>query len=134
MHKHQAYEHIKQTLPEDQELIGFFIAQRCLQIWLFLLIGPLALLNQKAYFVAVTNKGVHFYGLNLLGKFSQHDFFTYDEIDSLKIGKGMLQIPMKYKFAGGKKLNIRAQKKGVDRVAKIDEATLEFLKKNTEQF
>lgn len=109
------------------------MAQRPFKIWLFFLIGPLAVLSMKSYFVAVTSKGLHFHTLNLLGKFSQHDFFSYNEIDSVKIGNGALQIPMKYTFSNGRKLKIKAQKKGMERVAKIDEKTLEFLKKNVQQ-
>ena len=130
MHKDTAFEHIKKATPTDEELIGYFMATKPFKIWLFVVIGPLAALSMKQYFVAITNAGVHFYKLNLLGKFSQHDFFSYDEIESIKIGKGAMWIPMKFKFASGRKLKVKAQKKGLDRVAKIDDKTLEYIKQN----
>lgn len=128
MHKNEALTHIKNKLTSDEELIGFFMAQKPFKIWLFVLIGPLAVLSMKPYYIAVTNKGVHFHLLNLLGKFSKHDFFKFEEIDSLKIGNGVMRIAMKYVFSNGRKLKIKAQKKGLDRIAKIDEATLQYLK------
>ncbi len=80
MHKDKASEHIKQNLSSNEDLIGFFYAQKLPKFWLYFLIGPLSFLAIKFYFVAVTNKGIHFHMLNMLGKFSQHDFFSYNEI------------------------------------------------------
>lgn len=133
MHKDAALAHIQNHLSPEERLIGFFAAQRPMKFWLFFLIGPLAALSAKAYYLGVTDKGVHFHALNLLGKFSQHDFFAYDEIANVKIGSGMLQIPMKFTFKNGRKLTVRAQKKGLDRVAKIDEQALAALKQNIAQ-
>ena len=133
MHKDKAYEHIKQNLSANEEMIGFFMAQSDLKFWLFVLIGPLAALSFKNYFIAVTNTGLHFHSLNLPGKFSQHDFFPYDAIDSGVIKKGKNRIPMKFKFDNGRKLKISAIKKGLKRTAKIDESTLQFLKENIQQ-
>lgn len=129
MHKDKALAHIKKDLASEEELIGFFQAQGAFRLWLFFIIGPLAVLSLRQYFVAVTNKGIHFHLLNILGKFSQHDFFSYDEIKKIEIGKGMLQIPIKF-FFENKKLKIKAQKKGFERVATVDEKTLDYIKNN----
>ncbi len=127
MHKDAAKLEIEKSLAQGESLVGFFMAQKRPSFWLFFLIGPLAALGFKSYFVGVTNLGVHFHKLNMMGKFSQHDFFAFNEIKSVKIGKGLLQIPMKYTFASGKKLKIRAQKVGIERVAKADDNIVAYL-------
>ena len=73
----------------------------------------------KTYFLAVTEKGISFHKLSLLGKFKEHDFFEFNDIESVKIGKGVLQRPMKFKFKNNRKIKIKAQLKGVDKVAKL---------------
>ena len=128
MHKDKAFEHLKNNISPEEEILDFFHASKIFNIWLFVLMGPLAVLTIKGYFVAVTNKGLHFHALSLLGKFSQHDFFAYTEIECVKIGRGILQIPMKFTFANGRKLKIRAQKTGVNSVAKVHDKTLTFLR------
>ncbi|MBF4437304.1 hypothetical protein ERJ77_23040, partial [Vibrio anguillarum] len=57
--------------------------------------------------------------LSLLGKFKEHDFFEFSEIESVKIGKGLLQRPMKFTFQNNRKITVRAQLKGVGKVAKL---------------
>ena len=59
MHKDKALEHIKQKLSSKEDLIGFFYAQKPPKFWLFFIIGPLAMLSIRHYFVAVTNTGIH---------------------------------------------------------------------------
>ncbi len=130
MHKDKALEHIKQKLSSKEDLIGFFYAQKPPKFWLFFIIGPLAMLSIRHYFVAVTNTGIHFYKLNMMGKFSQHDFFSYNEIEKIKIKKGTLTLPLIFFFSNGTKLKLKAQKKGLERVAKLEEKTLEYMKKN----
>jgi hypothetical protein len=130
MNKEKAQEHLENSLTQDDVLIGFFYAVQPFKIWLFFLIGPLAVLSMKHHFVGVSEKGMYFHRLNLLGKFTDHDFFKYDEIESLKIGKGMLQRPMRLKFKNGRDLELKAQLKGVDKVAKLNEATQKHMEKN----
>ena len=130
MNKDKASNHIKQNLPSNEDLIGFFQAQSPPKFWLYFIMGPLATLAIKFYFIAVTNKGVYFFKLNLLGKFTQQDFFSYDEIEKTEIGKGTLTVPMMFFFTNGTKLKIKAQKKGLERVAKLEEKTLDYMKKN----
>ena len=45
MNKEQAQEHIEQTLKENDTLIGFFQAISPPKIWMFFIIGPLAILS-----------------------------------------------------------------------------------------
>lgn len=127
MHKDIAKIEIEKCMAQGESLVGFFMAQKRPPFWLFFIVGPLAAIGFKVYFVGVTNLGVHFHKLSLLGKFSQHDFFSFNEIKSIKIGNGFFQIPMKYVFANGKTLKLRAQKRGVERVAKADDRIVSYL-------
>lgn len=129
MQKQEALAHIEQNLESGEELIGYFMAQSTSWKWLIFLIGPLAFLTLRVYFVGVSNRGIHFHQINFMGnKFIQHDKFRYEEIEKAKIGWGFLQLPIKFFFKNERKFKINAQLKGVERVAKIDEATLDFLK------
>lgn len=122
---------IMKNFNQDEQLVGFFIAQSRPAFWLYFLLGPLTALSMKMYYVGVTNKGVHFHKLNFLGKFSQHDFFSFSEIQNVKVGKGLLQTPMQYTFTNGKKLKLQAQKKGLEHVAKIDDQTVAYIAEHT---
>ncbi|MCR9143870.1 MAG: hypothetical protein NXI24_16610 [bacterium] len=123
MHKDAARKIIEEQLQSDDTLIGFFMAQQSPPIWLFFLIGPFAALSLKTYFVGVSERGVYFHRLSMTGKFAHLDFFEYGEIAGLTVGKGMLQRPMKFFFSSDRTLLLKAQLKGVERVAKLDEAT-----------
>jgi hypothetical protein len=68
--------------------------------------------------------------LNLSGNFSQQDFFDYKEIEKIEIKNGVLTTPITFFFANGTKIKIKAQKTGVKRVAKLEEKTLDYIKKN----
>ncbi|MCQ8119260.1 hypothetical protein [Methylomonas rosea] len=130
MTKEAAKEHILKNLTPGDSLVGFFIAQQPFKLWLFFIIGPLAVLSMKQYFIAVTQKGIHFHRLNLWGKFASDDFFAFNEIATVKIGKGMLQRPMKFTFKNGRNIYIKAQLKGVEKVAKLDEATQKHIEQH----
>lgn len=119
MNKEQAKKYIEENLNDGDSLIGFFEAVSPLNIWLFLLIGALSILSWRRYFLAVTEKGISFYRLSLLGKFKEHDFFEFGDIESVKIGKGLLQRPMKFTFKNNRKIKVKAQLKGVEKVAKL---------------
>jgi hypothetical protein len=125
-----AQKHIQKNIASDDFLIGFFYAIQPFKWWLFFLIGPLAVLSMKSLFVAVTKNGLTFHRLNMLGKFSGSDSFTYKEIENVKIGKGLLQRPMEFKFINGRKLKIKAQLKGVASVAKITEPVQRHIEAN----
>ena len=130
MNKIEAQQHIDKYIEPGDSLVGFFYAQEPFKIWLFFLIGPFTVLSMKHLFIAVTKNGMHFHRLSLMGKFIQGDFFTFSEIDNVKIGKGMLQRPMKFTFKNGRKLKINAQLKGVEKVAKLTEATQQHIEAN----
>lgn len=125
-----AQRHIEKNIASDDSLIGFFYAIQPFKWWLFLLIGPLAVLSMKSLFVAVTKNGLTFHRLNMLGKFSDNDSFSYKEIDNVKIGKGLLQRPMEFKFTNGRRLEIKAQLKGVASVAKITDPVQRHIESN----
>jgi len=130
MKKEKAQEHIVSNLADNDSLVGFFYAQQPFKIWLFFIIGPLAVLSMKYYFIAVTTKGVHFHRLNILGKFADNDFFKFAEIENVKIGKGIVQRPMKFNFNNGRSIKIKAQLKGVERVAKLTENIQKHIENN----
>ncbi len=119
MNKEQAQVYIQQNVKEDDILIGFFQAISPPKIWMFFVLGPLAILSMRMYFLAVTERGIYFYKLSLLGKFKDCDFFEFDEIENVKIGKGILQRPMKFHFKNNRKIKVKAQLKGHNKVAKV---------------
>ena len=121
MHKDQAREHIEANITEGDELIGFFQATYLPRFWwLFVvLVTPIAFLSMRIYIVAVSKKGLCFYKLTFMGKFRHADFFKYDEIESVKVGGGFLQRPMVFRFMNGRKLRLKGQIKGVDKIAKL---------------
>ena len=130
MNKEQAKKYIEENLNDGDSLIGFFQAVSPPNIWLFLLIGPLFILSMRTYFLAVTEKGISFYRLSLLGKFKEHDFFEFGDIESVKIGKGLLQRPMKFTFKNNRKIKVKAQLKGVEKVAKLLPDVQEHIESN----
>jgi hypothetical protein len=130
MKKEDARKHIQQHLEPGDSLVGFFQAIQPFKLWLFLFIGPLAVLSMKYYFVAVTRQGITFHRLNFMGKFSGQDTFVFSDIESVKIGKGMLQRPLTFRFNNGRKLYLKGQLKGVEKVAKIDAETQRFIEDN----
>jgi len=130
MNKQDAREYIEKNLNVDDTLVGFFQAIRPPKIWLFFLIGPLFILSMRSYFVAVTEKGISFYRLSLLGKFKEHDFFEFSEIENVKIGKGLLQRPMIFTFTNNRKIKVKAQLKGVEKVAKLLPDVQDYIEKN----
>lgn len=84
----------------------------------------------RTYFLAVTEKGISFHKLSLLGKFKEHDFFEFGDIENVKIGKGLLQRPMKFTFGNNRKIKVKAQLKGVESVAKLLPEVQEHIESN----
>jgi hypothetical protein len=131
MNKEEAKEHILKHLEEGDELVGFFVAQSPFPIWWFLLLGPLGILFLKTYFVAVTKNGINFHRLSLMGKFKDEgDFFRFSEIENVKIKNGILQRPMIFTLKNGIKVKIKAQLKGIEKVAKLTEETQKHIENN----
>lgn len=120
-------EFILPRLKQGEELIGFFQASYTpSRGWLFL-IGPLIFIGMRIYYVAVTNQGLHLHKLSFFGKPENYNFFSYAEISKIKLGKGFLQAPLQLVFSNGRKLVLKAQLKGEEKVAKLDDQTREFL-------
>ncbi len=116
-------------LKKDEELIGFFQATYVPSLWWIFLIGPFAVFGTKIYCVAVTNQGLHLYKLNFFSnsKIDVYNFIPYSEISEIKLGNGFLQAPLKLVLVNGKKLVLKAQLKGIDKLAKLEDKTKEFL-------
>jgi hypothetical protein len=131
MNKEEAKRYIEERLSNSDKLVGYFIAQGPFPIWWFLLLGPFGALFLKTYYIAVTNNGINFYRLSLMGKFKDDgDFFGFDEIESVKIKSGMMQRPMIFTLGNARKVKIKAQLKGLERVAKLTDETQRFIEKN----
>ncbi|HHZ69278.1 MAG TPA: hypothetical protein EYO51_04930 [Methylococcaceae bacterium] len=122
---------ITPKMKYGEELIGFFQSYSTPSLWWFLLIGPLVYLGTRTYYVAITNLGIHLNKLTFFGKPAIHNYFTWDEIENLKLGKGVITIPLKLKFSSGRKLKLNAQLKGLDKIPKLDEKTNKFLVSKT---
>jgi len=112
---------------QGEELIGFFQASYTPPFWWVFLIGPLMFFGTRVYYVGVTNQGMHLHKLSLWGKPETYNFCPYAEISKMKLGKGFLQAPLQLVFSNGRKLTIKAQLKGGDEIAKLDDKTKEFL-------
>lgn len=132
MHKEEAQKHIEQHLAEGDELIGFFQATYFPRFWwlLVVLVTPIAFLTIRYYFVAVSKHGLCFYKLTFMGKFRDADFFTYDEIESATVGGGFLTRPMMFRFINGRKLKLKGQLKGVDKIAKLTPEVSDYIRNN----
>ncbi len=115
------------NIKQGEELIGYFQALYLPSFWWLLLIGPLWSLGFRIYVVAATNQGLHLHKLNLLGKPDTYNYFPFAEISHLQLGNGILQAPLQLKFVNGRKLRLRAQLKGTEKVMKLDDKTREFL-------
>jgi hypothetical protein len=114
-------------LRSEEQLIGFFQAQYLPSMWWILLIGPLLFLGMRMYYIAVTDQGLYLHKFNMPGGISSSDYFVWNEIVALHLGSGLLQAPLKLEFINGTKIKLRAQLKGVKKVAKLDEDTRSFL-------
>lgn len=132
MNKSKANEYILNTMESDDKLVGFFMAQGSFPTLWFFIIGPLAALMLRQYYVAISEKGVYFIKLNPLGKPSNTDLMSFAEIEYVKIGKGMLQRPILFRFANGKKLKVKAQIKGTKSVAVLTPEVQTYLENNVQ--
>ena len=130
MHKDEVQKHIEKHLAEGDELIGFFQATYTPSFWWFVLVGPLMFAGIRTYFIGVSKQGLYFYKLTLMGKFREADFFKYDEIESAKVGGGILARPMVFRFANGKKLKVKGQLKGIEKIAKLTPEVSDYIRSN----
>ena len=118
MQREEAFEYVdKQKLAGDK-LIGVCFTQLPPKFWLFALIGPIAVFAMKYYNLGVSEKGLYFCRLGILGKFTgTNDFFPFEDFESISIGSGKLQRTIKILFRNGKKLKLKAQRAGGEKVA-----------------
>ncbi|MEJ2795498.1 PH domain-containing protein [Iodobacter sp. LRB] len=130
MKKEKIQEHIESRIVKDDALVGYFLAIQPFKFWLFLLIGPFAILSMKCFYVAVTKNNIMLHSLNMFGKFSGSESFKFKEIESVKISKGILQRPIVFKFTNGRRLKLKAQLKGRSNVAKITEPVQQYIEEN----
>ena len=130
MKKNKAEKHIVENLTKGDDLVGLFLGTQPPKFWLFFVVGPLAVLSIKQYLVGVSKKGLYFHRLNLLGKFSNCDFFEFGDVKSIKIGTGILQKPLSFQFNNGRKLKIKALIKGRKNVATLTENTQKHIESN----
>lgn len=133
MSQSQQLDRITRHLATDERLVGFFLATQPFKVWAYLIIGPLSLMATRTYHVAVTDKGIHFHLQKGIGTLPQYDFFSYAEIESFKIGKGRLQLPLHFKFCNGRDAKFKAQKNAVKKVPKINTEILEHIKQHIRQ-
>ncbi len=124
---------------KNEELVGFFFAHSPPSIGWFFLINGFASLLSRYYYIAITNHGMHLHEIGLfgVGKPKTYDFFSWDKVVEIKIGKRFLQTPLEIIFSNKKKLTLKAQNRGIEKYAKkLDDKTIEFLllksKKNKE--
>ncbi|GEM_PF-7058992 len=129
MKKNDVKQLISNHLKQNESFVGCFVAMYRPSLWWSLLIGPFLFLGMKNYVVGISDQGMHIILLNFLGKPDQHNFLNFSEIRSFHSSKGFLQIPLKFEFKNGRILKIRAQRKGIDSIAKISEEILEYLRK-----
>jgi hypothetical protein len=130
MNKENARQYIDKSLSVDDALVDFFFATEPLKIWLMFFIGPFVFLTMRYYFVAVTKNGIKLHRLNMFSKFTNSEFYQYKEIESVKVGKGLIQRPIKFNFKNGRSLNLKAQIKGASRVAKMTEDAQKYIESN----
>lgn len=118
---------LRPKLKQGEEIIGFFQAMNLPSIGLHLLVGILAALSTKTYYIAVTNQGIHVYQLTLLGKLDVYKFIAYSDITNIKIGTGFLQAPFEIILQSGEKVRVKAKIKGLEAIAKLDDKTKAYL-------
>ena len=123
---------VKSEITVGEELVNFFGARTPVKLWLFFFIGPLSVLFVTGYFLAITDRGVHFYRLkkqmfSAKLNIANHDFFSWNEIDKVKVGRGLIQATVKFKFSNGKKIKLKCQVGGLKHIPKLDEKGKELL-------
>lgn len=130
MKKEKAQVYIEENLNKGDTLIGFFQATKWPNFWLLVILGPLFAVTMKMYFLAVTEQGLYFHRLGLFGGIKDAHFIRFNEIASVSIGEGILQRPIHFSLKNGKKIKVRAQINGAERIAKLSPEVQQHLVKN----
>ncbi|MEH6633460.1 MAG: hypothetical protein V7776_21805 [Halopseudomonas aestusnigri] len=131
MNKDQAETLIREHLSKDEKLVDFFMAYSTptFSFWWYLLIGPLAYTGTRQYFVGVTDKGIHFHKLGLMGKPQQRYYFTFEEVVSIKIRSFFLSYDLVFLFFNKRQLKLCFYKIGVHKKpAKLTLEILDYIK------
>jgi len=105
---------IKQTMGVDEIESYYFYGVNQASFGKTMLLGVFATLSQKYFICNVTNKGIHFYGLTMLGKPKNYSFVPKKAIKSLKVKNGLLPGLTKVveiEYIQGEKTKITANKK-----------------------
>lgn len=118
---------ISPKLSEGEELVGFFQATYTPSIGWGVLFGALTSFGLRVYFVAITDKGMHLHKLTFFGKPGKYQFLPWNEVKDLKLGSGILAAPLRFNYSQDKSLKLKVLIKGVEKAAKMDEKTKEFL-------
>lgn len=127
MRKERARHHIDEHLEPGDSVVGFFQATRWPRIWVFFLLGPLAMLGLRILFIAVSQRGVYFHRVSHIDRFEGHDFFRFDEISACDVGRGFLNKRVRFLFNNNRRLRVLAQFRGADRVARLSPEVQEYL-------
>ncbi len=116
-------------LPHIQEadLIGFFQANYFPSTKWHVFLGPFSAFMTRVCYVAVTNQGIHFHKLTMLGKPDTYEFFNFSSIRAIKIGKGSLYSPVQFLFTNGDTLLLQAQQVSFGKSVALDDQTRDFL-------
>jgi len=117
--------HVDENLHDDDQLIGLFWSMQPMKFWLFALIGPFAAFSMKFYVVAVSKKGISFHNVNFFERFTETSFFTYDEIEALKLKRGRLNATLRVRFNNGQKLRLTASYAGKE--SSLSKTTARYL-------
>lgn len=114
-------------IKQGEELVWFFQAHNVPPFWKLLLFGPFIMLVVRFHFIAITNQGIHFHKLSFWWKPDTHTYFTWGEIEGINLGKWFLNAPLKIHFSNHTEIKFKAQLKGIEKIAKLDEKTKEFI-------
>jgi hypothetical protein len=128
MKREKAKTLIEGFLERGDRFIDCFVATRSPSLFWYFLIGPLAAMGFRQYLVGVTEQGVQFHRMNLLNKPTVRDFFRYDEIESFLHRKGWLLDRVTFHFNSGRKLKLKAGRRGGASYALVDDGVIEQIK------
>jgi len=109
MYNKKTIELMKESCPKGEKFLYDFYAMNPPNIWIAILIAGPFLLN-KQYLVGVTDKSAYFVRLNLMGKASQTDAFSFNEIKSITVKNSLLANVAKFEFTNGRRLTLNISK------------------------
>jgi hypothetical protein len=121
-----AAEKVQEMLKENEEIKGEFIANCMPPLYWYFIIGPLAAVMMKQYWITLTDKRMFFTRLNMLQKPLVTDDFNYESISkSITTGK-VLTRTMTFEL-NGKKLKLTIPFRKSIKKNMLSPETLEYL-------